>query len=96
MTTLRRQTVFAGLDQPEAWPATRGRPQPQRLDAELDVLPGVGATLKRRLAKLGMRTVRDLLEHRPRRYESAVEQVAIGSLAGTEEVAIAGEVVSVS
>jgi ATP-dependent DNA helicase RecG len=96
MTTLRRQTVFAGLDQPEAWPATRGRPQPRRLDAELDVLPGVGATLKRRLAKLGLRTVRDLLEHRPRRYESAVEQVAIGSLAGTEEVAIAGEVVSVS
>src|SRR5204863_3986928 len=88
--------VFAGLDQPEAWPATRGRPQPQRLDADLDVLPGVGATLKRRLAKLGLRTVRDLLEHRPRRYESAVEQVAIGSLAGTEEVAIAGEVLSVS
>jgi ATP-dependent DNA helicase RecG len=96
MTTLRRQTVFAGLDQPEAWPATRGRPQPQRLDAELDVLPGVGATLKRRLAKLGLRTVRDLLEHRPRRYESAVEQVAIASLAGAEEVAIAGEVLSVS
>ena len=34
MTTLRRQTVFASLDQPEAWPATRGRPQPQRLEAE--------------------------------------------------------------
>src|ERR687888_417974 len=96
MTETRRQTVFAGLDQPEAWPATRGRPQPRRLEVELDALPGVGATLKRRLAKLGLRTIRDLLEHRPRRYESAVEEVAIASLGGSEEVAIAGEVLSVS
>ena len=96
MTATRRQTVFAGLDQPESWPATRGRPQPQRLDAELDDLPGVGVTLKRRLAKLGLRTVRDLLEHRPHRYESAVEEVAIAALAGTDEVAIAGEVLNVS
>ena len=58
MTALRRQTVFAGLDQPESWPATRGRPQPQRLERELDVLPGVGATLKRKLAKLGLVSVR--------------------------------------
>jgi ATP-dependent DNA helicase RecG len=96
MTAIRRQTVFAGLDRPEVWPATRGRPHPARLDAELDVLPGVGAALKHRLAKLGLQTVRDLLEHRPRRYESAVDEVAIASLAGADEVAIAGEVVSVS
>ena len=96
MTATRRQTVFAGLDQPEAWPATRGRPQPRRLEVELDALPGVGATLKRRLAKLGLRTIRDVLEHRPRRYESAVDEVAIASLGGSEEVAIAGEVLSVS
>jgi ATP-dependent DNA helicase RecG len=96
MTALRRQTVFAGLDQPESWPATRGRPQPQRLDRELDVLPGVGATLKRKLAKLGLVTVRDLLEHRPRRYESAVDEVAIAALGGNEEVAIVGEVLNVS
>src|SRR5262249_61461260 len=54
MTALRRQTVFAGLDQPESWPATRGRPQSQRLERELDGLPGVGATLKRKLPKLGL------------------------------------------
>jgi ATP-dependent DNA helicase RecG len=96
MTALRRQTVFAGLDQPTAWPATRGRPRPQRLAIELDALPGVGATLKRKLAKLGLATVGDLLEHRPRRYESAVEEVAIASLHGSDEVAIAGEVLSVS
>jgi ATP-dependent DNA helicase RecG len=96
MTRIRRQTVFAGLDRPEVWPATRGRPQPQRLDRELDALPGVGAALKRKLAKLGLATVRDLLEHRPRRYESAVDEVPIAALAGREEVAIAGEVLNVS
>jgi ATP-dependent DNA helicase RecG len=96
VTALRRQTGFASLDQPRAWPATPRRPQPARLDAELDVLAGVGVTLKRRLAKLGLLTIRDLLEHRPRRYEAAVEEVAIASLAGPDEVAIAGEVLSVA
>ncbi len=96
MTTSRRQTVFASLDPPQAWPATRGRPQPQRLDLGLDALPGVGVTLKRKLAKLGLVTVRDLLEHRPRRYESAADEVAIAALGGTEEVVIAGEVLNVS
>ena len=96
MTALRRQTVFAGLDQPQSWPATRRAPQPQRLERELDVLPGVGATLKRKLARLGLVTLRDLLEHRPRRYESAVDEVPIAALAGQDEVAIAGEVLNVS
>src|ERR1700688_1287726 len=77
MTETRRQTAFARLDQPPAWPATRGRPRPQRLEASLDSLPGVGATLKRKLASLGIATVRDLLEHVPRRYENAAEQGAI-------------------
>jgi RecG-like helicase len=96
MTTSRQQTVFASLDPPQAWPATRARPQPQRLDLELDALPGVGVTLKRKLAKLDLVTVRDLLEHRPHRYESAVEQIPIASLGGDEEAAIVGEVLNVS
>jgi ATP-dependent DNA helicase RecG len=96
MTAARQQTVFAGLDQPQAWPATRGRPRPQRLDASLDTLQGVGATLQRKLAKLGLATVRDLLEHRPRRYESAVDEVAIVQLRADEEVVIAGEVLNVT
>jgi len=96
MTTSRRQTVFAGLDPPEAWPATPARPRPERLALELDVLPGVGVTLKRRLAKLGLVTLRDLLEHRPHRYESAVDEVPIAALGGSEEVAIVGEVLNVT
>jgi ATP-dependent DNA helicase RecG len=96
MIASRRQTVFASLDPPQAWPATRGRPQPQRLDRELDALPGVGVTLKRRLAKLDLHTIRDLLQHRPHRYESAVDEVTIAALGGDDEVAIAGEVLNVS
>ena len=54
MTAIRRQTVFAGLDQPHAWPPTRGTARPERLDAELDTLPGVGPTARRKLARLGL------------------------------------------
>src|SRR5438067_3298801 len=96
MTETRRQTAFAGLDRPPAWPATRGRPRPQRLEATLDSLPGVGATLKRKLAGLGVVTVRDLLEHVPRRYESAAEEIPIAELHGAEEVVIVGDVLNVS
>jgi ATP-dependent DNA helicase RecG len=96
MTEIRRQTAFAGLDRPQAWPATRGRPRPERLGAALDTLDGVGVTLKRRLAKLGLETIGDLLEHAPRRYESAAEEVSIAELRGDDEVVVVGEVLNVS
>src|SRR5579884_2671529 len=84
---------FAGVVQHE-WPRPRGWTPPQRLDA-LDVatLPGVGPTLARRLRAFGISTVRDLLDHAPRRYESAAEQVAIAKLGLTEgEVVIEGRI----
>jgi ATP-dependent DNA helicase RecG len=96
MTRTRGPTAFAGLDPPPGWPPTRGRPRPAVLEAQLDTLSGVGPTLKRQLAKLGLETVRDLLEHRPHRYEAAVPEVAIAALGGEQgEVAIAGEVLNV-
>src|SRR5262245_44397442 len=97
MTPTRRQTVFAGLDRPPAWPPTPARPRPERLERPLEALPGVGLTLKRKLAKLGLETIRDVLEHRPRRYESAADEVSIAALRGTGgEVVIAGEVLNVT
>jgi ATP-dependent DNA helicase RecG len=58
------------------------------------VLPGVGPAVTKRLGKLGLRTIADLLEHRPHRYEAAAEEMRIADLlAGEEEVAISGEVV---
>ncbi|HVC86762.1 MAG TPA: ATP-dependent DNA helicase RecG [Gaiellaceae bacterium] len=86
---------FTGVVQID-WPRPRGWTPPQQLD-RLDVtsLPGVGVTLARRLRGFGIETVRDLLLHAPRRYESAVDQVPIASLGAAEgEVAIEGRVVS--
>src|ERR687887_586390 len=77
------------------WPRPRAFPRPDALERPLDVLPGVGPTVRKRLAKLGLETVADLLSHRPFRYERPVEEVRIADLAGDEEVAIAGEVLSV-
>src|SRR5262249_29293461 len=62
----------------------------------LDSLPGVGPSLRAKLAKLGLRTVRDLLERRPRDYQQAVGQTPISQLFGEEEAVIAGEVRRVS
>ena len=72
-------------------------PQPERLELGVETLAGVGPVVATRLAKLGLRTVRDLLEHRPRRYEAAVDEVRIADLlADGEEVAIQGEVLRTS
>jgi ATP-dependent DNA helicase RecG len=74
------------------WPVLPGTPRDERLDLSIDVLPGVGPTVKKRLAKLGLRTVRDALEYRPRRYEPAVPVRRIAELFGEDEAVIAGEV----
>ncbi len=95
MTATRRQTVFAGLDQPPAWPPTPRALQARRLDLPLDSLPGVAATTQRKLAKLGLSTVRDVLEHRPRRYETAADVVSIAALREGEEVVVCGRVLNV-
>jgi ATP-dependent DNA helicase RecG len=91
----RMHTGFTGLVQDD-WPRPRGWAPPHRLDA-LDVatLPGVGATLAKRLKTFGIQSVRDLLFHAPRRYESAVDTVPIAKLGQAEgEVAIEGRIVS--
>jgi ATP-dependent DNA helicase RecG len=94
MTAARRQTVFAGLDPPGAWPRTPRALRPELLEAGLDTLAGVGPTLRRKLGRLGLRTVRDVLDHAPFRF---VEPTTIADLFGdTDEVAIDVEVLSVS
>jgi ATP-dependent DNA helicase RecG len=94
-TSIRLPTEFASLDQPREWPRPRSAPRPEAVARPLDALPGVGPTLRRRLAKLGLGTVGDLLAHRPRRYESAAPEVPIAQLFGEDEVVIAGVVRSV-
>ncbi len=85
---------FSG-EQVDGWPRPRSFPRAEALDRPLDTLPGVGPAIQKRLAKLGLGTVGDLLAHRPFRYERPVDEVRIADLHGDEEVAIAGEVLSV-
>ena len=72
-----------------------GTPRPERLELDLETLDGVGPTIKKRLAALGLRTIGDALGYAPRRYEPAAPELPIAHLFGEEEAAIAGEVLSV-
>src|SRR3954453_13451694 len=88
----RAHAGFTGVVQHE-WLRPRGWVAPQHVASlGIDSLPGVGAALAKRLRALGIETVSDLLHHRPRRYEQAVDEIAISQLWGDEEVAIAGVV----
>jgi ATP-dependent DNA helicase RecG len=87
-TALRLPVGFAGLDAPDRWPTPPSAPRPERLDAPVETLHGVGPTLARKLAKLDIRTVGDLLWQRPRRYEQPVPTKRISDLFGDEEAAI--------
>jgi ATP-dependent DNA helicase RecG len=91
-----RPTGFATVDRPAAWPRLRGEPRPERLAAPLGSLQGVGPKIAARLRKLGLVTVRDLLEHRPRDYQRSVGESRIVDLFGEQEAVIVGEVRSVS
>src|SRR6478672_5967853 len=87
----RRRTGLHGVV-PDEWPRPAGWARPEALQLGVDSLPGVAATLARRLRALGLERVDDLLFRRPRRYESAADEVAIAELWGDHEVAIAGVV----
>ena len=94
-TPIRTAAGFSGVDPPGHWPPSRSTPRPERLDRAVDVLPGIGVTVAKRLAKLGLETVGDLLRHAPFRYEPAAPELRIAELFGEEEAAISGVVRSV-
>src|SRR6478672_1518250 len=95
MTATGRHPAFAGLDPPQRWPRLPRSAQPDRLELALDSLPGVAATTQRKLGKLGLASIRDVLEHRPRRYETAADEVTIAALRDGEECVISGRVLRV-
>jgi len=86
---------FAGEETKE-WRRPRTFPRAEELERSVDALPGVGPAVKKKLERLGLATVGDLLRHRPFRYEEPVAELRISELGGDEEVAIRGEVLSVS
>jgi ATP-dependent DNA helicase RecG len=86
---------FAGAEAGE-WPRLRTFPRAEDLERSVDVLTGVGPTVKKRLARLGLETLGDLLAHRPFRYEVPVPEVRMADLQAEMDVAISGEVLSTS
>ena len=84
----RSQPGFAGESPPDRWPRSQSIPLPGALDVPVDSLPGVGPSVRRKLGRLGIATVGDLLAHRPRRYESAAEERTIADLFGEEEAVL--------
>src|SRR5215217_6945276 len=91
----RMHTGFTGVVHEPPWPRPHAWARPERLELGIDTLPGVGRSLAKRLRTLGVETVGDILLHRPRRYESAADEIEIARLWGDEEVALAGVVASV-
>src|SRR5439155_6728308 len=82
---------FAGAA-PDAWPRPRTFPRAEELERSVDVLPGVGPTVKKRLERLGLRTLGDLVGYRPRDYQRPLPETRIADLRVEEETAIAGTV----
>lgn len=67
----------------------------QGLDSEAQFLKGVGPRNAATLAKIGLRTVRDILYHVPRRYEDRRNIPSIGSLKIGQFATVRGRVVRV-
>jgi ATP-dependent DNA helicase RecG len=88
--------TFAGLSEPETRPRPRSAPRGDRLGAPIQTLRGVGPALAKRLGRLELSTVEDVLWQRPRRYEEPVAVKRICDLFGDEEAVIEGVVRSVT
>ena len=89
---VRVPTEFAATAVPEEWPRPRLFPRPELLDRPVDVLPGVGPAVQKKLTKLGLERVGDLLTHRPFRYEEPADEKRISELAIDQEAVIDVEI----
>jgi ATP-dependent DNA helicase RecG len=67
---------------------------PPTLDQPVQFLKGVGPRRAESLARLGVRTARDLLFHVPRRYEDASTVTRISDVRTGEDVTIIGRIAS--
>ena len=90
-TPIRTTAGFSGVDPPDGWPPRARRARAPRARRST-CCPGIGVTVAKRLGKLGLRTVGDLLRHAPFRYEPAAPELRIAELFGEEEAAISGVV----
>ena len=77
---------------PKARPAVPAPPPEAGLDAPVTTLPGIGSVNAKRLARLGIHTIGDLLQHFPRRYVNYATLKPIGKLRVGDQVTIIGNV----
>ncbi|MGB8004201.1 MAG: ATP-dependent DNA helicase RecG [Gaiellaceae bacterium] len=96
MLTSQFPTAFAERETPASWRRPSTFPRADALDRSVEVLAGVGPAVKKKLERLGLTTLGELLLHRPFRYEEPVPERRMADLRGDEDVAIAGEVLSLS
>lgn len=88
MATTRRAAVAVA---PPAPPASRSV-----LDIPAQYVKGVGPARAAQLARLGLRTVEDLLYHRPHRYEDRSRLSAIAALVPGQKYTVQGTVLALS
>jgi ATP-dependent DNA helicase RecG len=84
---VRLPVGFAG-EAADAWPRPRAFPRAETLERRVDVLPGVGPSVQKKLAKLGLERVGDLVEHVPFRYEEPAGERRIADLLIDEEAVL--------
>ena len=70
-------------------------PRPDVLERSVDTLPGVGPAVRRKLGRLGIATIGDLLLHTPRRYLDRSQIFDIAAVPLGEQVTIGGRVTKV-
>jgi ATP-dependent DNA helicase RecG len=86
--------------QPDAKPPVKSQQvksgvEPAALNAPVTVLQGIGPRIAQNLNRLGLRTLRDMLYHFPRRYDDYSKLKPINRLEYGEEVTVIGTVESV-
>jgi ATP-dependent DNA helicase RecG len=86
---------FAGANA-DKWPRPQTFPRAEALERSVEVLPGVGPAVKKRLERLGLHTLGDLVEYPPRDYQRPLRETPIAEIRVEEETAIAGTVRSAS
>jgi len=62
------------------------------LDRSVTCLPGIGEKGAEKLARVGVRTIRDLIFHLPTRYQDRTRITPIGSLRPGEEAVVVGRI----
>ncbi|MFN8222280.1 MAG: ATP-dependent DNA helicase RecG [Gaiellales bacterium] len=87
-TSIRLPAGFGGVVPTAPLPWPHGGLRPEALAAPIETLPGVGPSVRKKLARLGLATVGDVLAHAPRRYESAAPDRTISQLFGDEEATL--------